>query len=75
MGLTSFDILLNHLRLSAGYSFFRSLRLQFAARVTGTPGVESSLERVALPSEEVVSVLSMAGAKMISQKSLESEMI
>jgi hypothetical protein len=60
--LTAFHVFDNHLLLGAGDGILSTLRLELLARVTSTPGVQCALQRVALPSKEIVSMLPMASS-------------
>lgn len=57
MRLTSINILDCGLRQRASHGFFGALRLEFLAHGIVAAGVERSLETVALPAEDVVTML------------------
>lgn len=58
--LTSLNVFRNCLFLLAGSCLLGGLSLEFAALVVGAPSIQGSLQGVALPAEDIVSVPSVS---------------
>lgn len=60
--LTSFDVFFQRLRLSASHGRVSALRLELVAAVAEAAVVHGPLQSIALPSEDVVTVLAITSA-------------
>jgi hypothetical protein len=61
-GLTAFNIFFNGLLHCTLQSGIRSLRLEFGAAVIAASRIEGTLEGIALPAEQIISVLAISGS-------------
>jgi hypothetical protein len=61
--LTALDFLCDSLLLLARGGLLGSLRLEGRAPVASATGIESALQRVALPAKDVITVLTKSGTR------------